>query len=77
MRSHPIQLLITVLIRVYQAFSVAIHRLFGVPDGGGCRFSPTCSEYTIQAVETHGVLRGLKLGIQRLARCHPWHVTKT
>ncbi len=39
---------------------------------GACRFYPTCSEYTKQSVERHGVLRGLWFGAKRLARCHPW-----
>lgn len=37
-----------------------------------CRFEPTCSEYAREAVELHGVGRGLGLGLLRLARCHPW-----
>jgi putative membrane protein insertion efficiency factor len=37
-----------------------------------CRFTPTCSEYTYQAVERYGVLRGLWLGVKRLGRCHPY-----
>jgi putative membrane protein insertion efficiency factor len=36
-----------------------------------CRFEPTCSVYTMQAVEKHGVLRGVWLGVRRLVRCHP------
>lgn len=38
-----------------------------------CRFTPSCSEYTYQAVEKHGVLRGVWLGGARLLRCHPFH----
>lgn len=38
-----------------------------------CRFYPTCSEYAAQAVEAHGVVRGLALAGRRLLRCHPWH----
>jgi putative membrane protein insertion efficiency factor len=38
-----------------------------------CRFHPTCSEYMLQAVETHGVARGVWLGLKRLAKCHPLH----
>ena len=38
-----------------------------------CRFHPTCSEYTMEAVSRHGVLKGLLLGLKRLSRCHPFH----
>ena len=38
-----------------------------------CRFWPTCSEYAAQAVEDHGVGRGLMLATRRLSRCHPWN----
>jgi uncharacterized protein len=38
-----------------------------------CRFHPTCSQYMIQAVETHGPARGVWMGLCRLAKCHPFH----
>ncbi len=38
-----------------------------------CRFEPTCSVYTMQAVDKYGALRGIWLGICRLGRCHPFN----
>ena len=38
-----------------------------------CRFEPTCSVYARQAIERHGLARGLGLAVRRLARCHPFH----
>lgn len=37
-----------------------------------CRFTPTCSEYALQAIQAHGVGKGGVLAVKRLARCHPW-----
>jgi uncharacterized protein len=37
-----------------------------------CRFYPTCSEYMMEAVEKHGVVRGVWMGVRRLSRCHPF-----
>jgi uncharacterized protein len=37
-----------------------------------CRFQPTCSHYTYQAVEKYGTAKGLWLGLKRIVRCHPW-----
>lgn len=37
-----------------------------------CRFTPTCSEYTLQAIMKYGIFKGTWLGIKRLLRCHPW-----
>jgi len=37
-----------------------------------CRFEPTCSEYMLEAVQRHGVWRGIGLGVKRLLRCHPF-----
>jgi putative membrane protein insertion efficiency factor len=40
--------------------------------GPKCRFTPTCSQYAIEALKKHGVFKGLWLTIKRLSRCHPW-----
>jgi len=39
---------------------------------GACRYSPTCSEYSIQALRKHGVLRGMWLTLKRFLSCNPW-----
>lgn len=54
------------LIRLYQ---LVLSPLLG----NRCRFYPTCSAYAMEAVERHGVWRGLGLAVRRLSRCHPWH----
>ncbi|OGK23176.1 membrane protein insertion efficiency factor YidD [Candidatus Roizmanbacteria bacterium RIFCSPLOWO2_01_FULL_37_12] len=38
-----------------------------------CRFLPTCSDYTYQAVKKYGSVKGLWLGFKRIIRCHPWN----
>ena len=52
------------LINLYQAAPLSTHKL--------CRFTPTCSEYMKQAIEKYGVRKGVKLGIKRLLKCHPF-----
>lgn len=37
-----------------------------------CRFTPTCSQYAIEAITKHGPIKGLYLAIRRILRCHPW-----
>lgn len=37
-----------------------------------CRFTPTCSQYAIEALKKHGPIKGLYLAIRRILRCHPW-----
>lgn len=60
------RVIIIALIRCYQ---VTVSPLLGPC----CRFHPSCSEYCVDAVRTHGCLRGLWLGVRRIFRCHPFH----
>ena len=53
------------LVRGYQLF-ISPH----TPPS--CRFTPTCSEYALQALRRYGAVRGLVLALYRVARCHPW-----
>jgi len=62
---------VRIFIRSYQIIISPALSFLGGPHSG-CRFSPTCSDYFLQAVETHGVLRGVFLGMKRLLRCQPW-----
>jgi hypothetical protein len=53
------------LIRLYQ---ITLSPILG----GACRFEPSCSAYALEAVERHGAVRGARLALARLLRCHPF-----
>jgi putative membrane protein insertion efficiency factor len=57
-----------VLVWLLKGYRFAISPLYGQV----CRYHPTCSAYALEAVETHGALRGAWLAARRVARCHPW-----
>lgn len=65
--------IVLTLIRVYQMIlspdTGIIHALF--PFVRTCRFTPTCSQYTYQAIERYGILYGSWFGLKRIVRCHP------
>lgn len=54
-----------VILRVYRAVISPLY-------GDVCRYYPSCSSYTLQAIQQYGVLRGSWLGVRRIGRCHPW-----
>ncbi|MBC6429088.1 MAG: membrane protein insertion efficiency factor YidD [Cellvibrionales bacterium] len=65
-KPSPLASVALTLIRGYQ---IGLSPLFGPR----CRFYPSCSSYTAQAIRTHGLAHGGYLGLRRLLRCHPWH----
>ncbi|MDO8269247.1 MAG: membrane protein insertion efficiency factor YidD [Candidatus Levybacteria bacterium] len=62
------------LIKAYQKTSFLHNELFKTLflTDQVCKYEPTCSRYTYQAVEKYGALKGITLGIKRIVRCHPW-----
>ncbi len=57
------------VLNLYQGFFSPV---FKNTFGGGCRFSPTCSEYARQAIEKFGFIKGGALSIKRIIKCHPF-----
>lgn len=57
--------LLILFVRIYQRFISPL-----TPPS--CRFTPTCSQYAIEALRKYGPLKGLWLAVKRLLRCHPW-----
>ncbi len=60
-------------MRITLRFLIRIYQLCLSPFlGAHCRFAPSCSHYAMQAVESHGALKGSVLAIKRVVRCHPF-----
>lgn len=65
--------LVISIIRLYQKTlspDTGVFRVFF--PSGVCRHTPSCSEYSIQAIEEYGVLKGSWIGLRRVSRCHPF-----
>ena len=55
-------------VLILRAYRAVISPLYG----DVCRYYPSCSSYTLQAIQQYGVVRGIWFGVRRIARCHPW-----
>ena len=53
---------------VHRGYKMCISPLLG----NACRFHPSCSDYTLDAIETHGLMKGILLALHRIVRCNPW-----
>jgi hypothetical protein len=63
------RLVMQLLVAAIGAYQLALRPILG----GSCRFSPSCSDYAIEAIQRHGSLRGLQVTLRRVLRCHPFH----
>ncbi len=70
------------MIKKFLLFLLKAYQLILSPDQGFfkkerppiCRFSPSCSQYSLEAIEKFGVRKGVGLSIKRILKCHPWHL---
>lgn len=68
------QTLAVLLIRIYQKTISFDHGLLKIfYPHGFCRFSPTCSEYSAQAITKYGIIKGGVMSLWRILRCNPWN----
>jgi len=58
-----------ILIAILKTYRYALSPLYP----SCCRFTPTCSEYSVEALESYGTLKGLYLTLKRILKCHPFH----
>ncbi len=63
--AHLPRLILILLVRGYQL-------ILSPHVGGGCRYTPTCSNYAIQALQRYGAVKGTILAVHRVLRCNPW-----
>lgn len=77
------RLVVCFLLRLWQGLKAALSWLLLLPiyfyrrcisplTPPSCRFTPTCSQYAVEAIRKHGPFKGLYLAIRRILRCHPW-----
>ncbi|TDJ28782.1 MAG: membrane protein insertion efficiency factor YidD [Gammaproteobacteria bacterium] len=61
-------------MRKFLIFPIQAYRYLLSPFfGNSCRYTPTCSQFAVEAIEQHGAIKGSWLALKRLGSCHPWH----
>ena len=60
--------LTSIIIKLIKAYKFLISPLLG----NSCRYLPTCSEYSIEALKTYGLIKGILISLKRILSCHPW-----
>ncbi|MEI9864122.1 MAG: membrane protein insertion efficiency factor YidD, partial [Limisphaerales bacterium] len=68
---NPAQHILVSAICAYR-WTISPAQVFFFGSTGGCRYTPTCSQYAIESIRTHGSLTGGHLALKRICRCHPW-----
>jgi len=68
---NPTQHILVFAIRAYR-WTISPAQLFLFGSTGGCRFTPTCSQFAAESIRTHGSATGSLLALKRICRCHPW-----
>ncbi|MBQ3904539.1 MAG: membrane protein insertion efficiency factor YidD [Eubacterium sp.] len=65
---------ISELLKKAMVFLIKTYQLTISPrfSHGACRYTPTCSQYMLEAIQIHGVIKGVALGLLRIARCNPF-----
>ena len=61
------------MLKRWFVFLIKIYQKATIFKPASCRFYPTCSTYSIQAIEKYGAFKGGWLTVKRIAKCHPWH----
>ena len=62
------KILVTMIILIIRFYQILISPLLG----SNCRFLPTCSEYAIESLKTHGLIKGTLISLKRISSCHPF-----
>jgi putative membrane protein insertion efficiency factor len=68
---NPVQIILIFVVRLYR-WTLSPAKTFLCGPLAQCRFTPSCSEYALEALKTHGALGGSWLAAKRICRCHPW-----